>query len=76
MSKKKILKKVIEIGKYYKNYDLHMTKNHIEVKFTPKSNRENEVVFVSSLGYLDDDDFWKFQYNLSEHLYKLENNKL
>lgn len=66
---KKIVKLVREIGQYYKDYDLHITKNHIEVKFTPHKNSEKEVCFVQS--GTDLEDRVEFQFKLTNHLYKL-----
>lgn len=72
---KKIFKLVKEIGRYYRGYDLHVTKDHIEVKFTPHPARGvarleiEEVVFVTDLSY---DVMETFQFNLERHLNRLK----
>lgn len=77
---KKIFKLIEEIGNYYRDYDLHVTKNIIEVKFSPKNTRvevklkDKETVFVVNLNAIGSkaDILGGFTFSLTEHLGRLK----
>lgn len=67
---KKVTKSVIAIGEKYKDFDYHVTKNAISVKFTPWHDDEPEVVFCFT-GSMNDESLLELRMNLEMHLHRL-----